>query len=100
MILNHLKKARDENRIDDKKLKKELAKKRLNLYYSRDTELQIGFNPTLDSHHFNHTNSKLTFKPNFKDIGIERRYINKIINEMATNYASLIDQYKFKKQTV
>ena len=65
-----------------------------------DTKLQIGFNLTLDSHHFNHTNSKLTFKPNFKDIGTERRYINKIINEMATIYASLINQYKFKKQTV
>ena len=34
--------------------------------------------------------------PNFPDIGIETRYINKIIKEMATIYARLINRYKFK----
>ena len=34
--------------------------------------------------------------PNFPDIGIETRYINKIIKEMATIYSKLINQYKFK----
>ena len=32
----------------------------------------------------------------YPDFGIETRYINKILKEMATNYAKLINQYKFK----
>ena len=38
----------------------------------------------------------LTYTPNFPDIGIETRYINKILEEMATIYARLINRYKFK----
>ena len=34
--------------------------------------------------------------PNLPDIGIETRYINKILKEMETNYARLINHYKFE----
>ena len=39
----------------------------------------------------NHAN----FVPNFTDIGIETKYFNKILEEMATIYARLINQYKY-----
>ena len=39
----------------------------------------MGFKINLDSHHFNHANSKLTITPNYPEFGIEVRYINKII---------------------
>ena len=39
-------------------------------------------------------------EPNYPELGIEIRYINKILNEMSTIYARLINQYKFKYQTV
>ena len=35
-------------------------------------------------------------EPNFPDIGIETRYVNKILKKMATIYARLINRYKFK----
>ena len=38
----------------------------------------------------------LNIETNFPDIGIETRYINNILKEMATIYARLINQYKFK----
>ena len=34
--------------------------------------------------------------PNFPDIGIEKRYVNKILKELSVIYARLINQYKFK----
>ena len=58
--------------------------------------LKIGFKIILESHNINHANSLLNIIPIFPDIGIERRYINKIPKEMATIYARLINQYKFK----
>ena len=39
----------------------------------------MGFKINLDSHHFNHPNSKLTITPNYPELGIEVPYINKII---------------------
>ena len=92
--------ARDNIRLDDKQLNKELAKKMINPYYFTDRNLQVGFKINLDSHHINHANSKLTITPNFKEFGIEVRYINKIMKELAIIYARLINQYKFKYQTV
>ena len=92
--------ARDNIRIDDKKLNKELANRMLNPYYFADNALQVGFNIKLDSHHINHANSKLTITPNHPEFGIEARYINKIMKELAVIYARLINQYKFKYQTV
>ena len=38
--------------------------------------------------------------PNFPAFGIEIRYINKIVKELAMIYARLKNQYKFKYQTV
>ena len=60
--------ARDNIRLDDKQLNKELAKKMLNPYYFTDRILQVGFKMVLDSHHINHTNSKLTLHPIFQNL--------------------------------
>ena len=68
----------------------------INPYYFIDGNLKIGFKIILESHNFNHANSLLNIEPNFPDIGIETRHINKILREMATIYARLINQYKFK----
>ena len=77
--------------MNDKELDKEIAKKMINLYYFIDEKLKIGFKINLESHNFNHANSLLKIQPNFPDIGIETRYINKILKEMATIYARLIN---------
>ena len=58
--------ARENIKIDDKQLSKELAKKMINPYHFTDRALQVGFNITLDSDHITHANSKLTIKPNFR----------------------------------
>ena len=60
----------------------------------------VGFKINLDSHHINHANSKLTIIPYHPEFGIEVRYINKIMKELSVIYARLINQYKFKYQTV
>ena len=57
---------------------------------------KIGFKIFVESHNINHSNSLLNNNPNFPDIGTETRYINKILKEMATYYARLRNQYKFK----
>ena len=88
--------ARQNIKINDKELDKEIAKKMINPYYFIDENLKIGFKINLESHNINHANSLLNIIPNFPDIGIEKRYINKILKEMATIYARLINQYKFK----
>ena len=68
--------AGDNNNFEDKQLNKELAGKMINPYYFSDRVLQVGFNITLESHHINHTNSKLIVKPNYLlDFEIEIRYI-------------------------
>ena len=61
-----------------------------------DQNLKIGFKINLESKNFSHANSLLKIIPNFPDAGIETRYFNKILKEMATIYARLINQYKFK----
>ena len=92
--------ARDNIKLDDKQLNKELAKKMLNPYYFTDRNLKVGFENNLDSHQINHANSKLIIKPNYPEIGIEVRYINKIVTELSIIYARLINQIKFRYQTV
>ena len=72
----------------------------LNPYYLTDRNLKVGFKINLDSHHINHANSKLTTIPDYPEFGIEVRYINKVIKELSVIYARLINQYKFKHQTV
>ena len=68
----------------------------LNPYYFTDRAVQVGFEINLDSHHINLANSKLTIMPKFPEFGIEIRYINKIMKELAMIYARLINQYIFK----
>ena len=92
--------ARDNIRLDDKQLNKELAKKMLNPYYFIDENLKVGFKINLDSHNFHHTSSKLTVIPNHPEFGLAVRYINKIMKELAVIYAGLINQYLFKNKTV
>ena len=91
--------ARDNIRLDSRQLNGELAKKMINPYYFTDRAVQVGFKINLDSHHINHANSKITILPNYTEFGIEVRYINKIMKELAVIYASIINQYKFKYQT-
>ena len=72
----------------------------INPYYFTDRNLKFGFKINLDRHHINHANSKLTIIPYHPEFGIEVRYINKIMKELSVIYARLINQYKFKYQTV
>ena len=65
--------ARNNIKLDDKQLHKEIAKKMLNPYYFTDKNLQVGFKINLDSHHINHLNSKLSITPNHPEFGIEFR---------------------------
>ena len=81
-------------------MNKEPAKKLPNPYYFTDRKLQVGFKINLDSHHINHGNSKITIAPNYPEFGIENHYSNKIMEDLSVNYARLINQYKFKYQTV
>ena len=62
--------------------------------------MRVGFKIKLDSRNLHHTNSKLTITPNHPEFGIENRYINKILKELSMIYARLINQYKFRYQTV
>ena len=71
-----------------------------NPYSFIDEKLKIGFKLNLHSHNLHHTSSNLTIIPNHPEFGIEVRYINKIKKELAVIYARLINQYKFKYQTV
>ena len=92
--------ARNNIKLDDKQLNKELAKKMINPYYFSDRNLQVAYKINLDSHHINHLNSKLTISSNFKNTGIEFRFINKIMRGMSIIYSRLINQYKFRYQVV
>ena len=71
-----------------------------NLYFFSDRALQIGFDITLERHHFSHAYSKLIIKPNYPEFGIEVRYNNKIIKELSVIFARIINQYKLKNQIV
>ena len=55
---------------------------------------------TLESHHTNHANSKKFIRPNYPEFGSEVRYFNKIIKELSVIYARILNQYKFKNQTI
>ena len=60
--------ARDNIRLDDKQLNKELAKKTINTYYFADRNLKVGFKSNLDSPHINNANSNLTIIPIFQNL--------------------------------
>ena len=65
--------ARDNIRLDDKQLNKELARKMINPYYFTIRTLRVGFKNNLDSHNFPHTSSNLTILPIYPEFGIEFR---------------------------
>ena len=75
--------ARDNIKLDDRQLNKELAKKMINPFYFTDRALQVGFNITLKSHYIIHANSKIIVKPSYTEFGIGVRYLNKIIKELS-----------------
>ena len=76
--------ARENIKINDEELDKELAKKMINPYCFIDENSKIGFKINLESHSINYVNSLLNIIPSFPDIGIETRYIFKIPKKMAT----------------
>ena len=86
--------------MNDKELDRELAKKTINLYYFIDESFKNGFKINLESHNFNHANSLLTITPIYQDFGTEIRYNNKILKQLATIYARLMNQYKFKDHII
>ena len=87
---------RENIKKNDKELDEELAKKMVNPYHFINENLKVVFKINLESHNNNHEYSISTNAPNFPDIGNETIYINKILKEMATIYARLINQCKFK----
>ena len=84
--------ARNNIKLDDKQLNKELSKKMINPYYFTDRKMKVAYKINLDSHNLHHTNSKLTITPNFPEFRIEFRFINKIMKELSIFYARLINQ--------
>ena len=79
--------TRDNIKLDEKQLNKELAKKMISPYYFTDRALQVQYNITLESHHINHAKSILIVKPNSPESGAEIRYINKILKELSSIFA-------------
>ena len=92
--------ARDNIRLDDKQLNEELAKKMISPYYFTDRNLKVGFKISLYNHHINHANSKITITANYPEFGIEVRRFKEIMKKLSVTYARLINQYKFKYQTI
>ena len=65
-----------------------------------DRALQVGFKITLGCHKISHANSKVNIKPNFAELRFESRYNSKILKEIATVHATVINQCKYRNQTV
>ena len=68
----------------------------INPIYFTIENLKESFENNLKSHDISHANSILTIIPTYPDFGTETIYINKILREMATIHARLINQYKLK----
>ena len=92
--------ARDNIKLDDKQLNKELAKRMNNPYFFTDRNMVVGFKVNLDTHLINHANSKLSFTAIYPEFRVEVRYFNEIRKELSVFYARLMNQYKFKCQIV
>ena len=73
--------ARQNIKLNDKELDKEIAKKMIIPYCFIDENLKTGFKINLESHNIYHANSLVNIEPNFPDIGIETRYVNKILKK-------------------
>ena len=59
-------------------------------FYFIDRVLNVAYNITLNSHHKNHINTKLTNEAN--NLEIEKNHIDKIIKQLSTRYAKLKNQ--------
>ena len=88
--------AREKIKLDDR----EFVKLMINPCNFIDKNLKNGLKINLESHNTNHANSILTITCKYPEIGIEYRYINKIIKELSVIYARLINQYKFNYHTL
>ena len=88
--------AREKVKSDDK----DLAEMMINPYYFIDENLKNGFKINLEYHIISHANSILTLTPIFPEIGMEFRYINKIMKELSVIYARLINHYSIKYHTL
>ena len=86
--------ARDNIKLDDKQLNKDLSKKMIKPYYFTDRESKVGFSITLENHDINHANSKLIVKPDYPKFRFEVRYNTKVIKEISIFNAKLINQNK------
>ena len=60
----------------------------------------MGFKINLESHKKIHAYSNISITPIYSDFGVETRNINKLLKDVATIYARLINQYKFKYHTL
>ena len=85
-------KARDNFKLDDKQLNKEVAANMINTFCFTDRVLKVVLKITMESHHNNHAFSKLFFKPNYPEFGIEVRYIVKIKKKLSVIHARLKNQ--------
>ena len=84
--------ARENSKVDDKKLDKELAKKIINPSFFKNENLKTGFKISLDSLSINHANSILSIIPIYRAFGIETRHNIKTSKETATAYTRLLNQ--------
>ena len=60
--------ARDNIKLDDEQINKELAKQMNKSGYFTDRNLKVGFKNNLDTHHFNHAKYKLTITLNILNL--------------------------------
>ena len=86
--------ARQNIKMNDKELDKEIAKKMINPYFFIDENLKIGFKINLESHKINHAFLSWISFLIFQISELKKGTIT--VKEMATIYARLINQYKFK----
>ena len=67
-----------------------------NPHYFIEESLKKGFEIYLEGQNINHANSISTITPIYPGVGFETSYIKKVLKEMATIYARLINQCKFQ----
>ena len=72
----------------------------INPHYFIEERLKKGFKIYLEGQNIIHANSISTITPIYPGVGIETRYFKKILKEMATIYASLINQCRFQKNII
>ena len=68
----------------------------INRSYFIDENIKTGFKIILESPSIIHAKSNFTVAPIYPGFDIETRCINKIVKEMATLYARLLNQYRYE----